>query len=440
MATYDVSTITSLLKETYADQLVEWYKTNHVLFQLLMQGDKSAIGGKHLRIPIRLTRQPGGSPGGELSAYPGATKSSFGEFQVNWTFYRNQFEVTAKAQLDSRDPSMAFLKGLEVALEDAVKGIKTAEARDLYGTRNAALSVAASTAGATVTVRDAYSTSEDDLRGTRYLMPGMRVHVIDPATGTFRVNAGGSNVFTVSSITNTTVVVLDAEPLALAGGDILVPENSWDAGGTYGNAIYGLGEIVDNGAAPYSVLWGSYGGLDRSTVPQLNSVVKSMAAAALTEADLDECFDAVYGNCGEQLTPENCILIAHPSVVRVMKGWKYSDIRYMPTEAKLGIDDKNFSYNSGTGNIGIFSDRMAIPRCLYGINKGAVQVYEVTPIELAQDMQVKQSGTSYYDIYVGLLHTGLQMFSDRPHSHFKVVNIGSTDPEAGHLYARRKPE
>jgi len=431
MATYDRATVTSLLKETYADWIAESYKRNHVLFGLLMEGDKSLIGGKQINIPVRLGFAPGGSPGGESSAYPGATVGSFGNFQVGWTWYRQPFEVSTTAQLDSRNPDMAFLKVMELGLEGSIGAIKRSLARDLYGTRNAAMAVCASNVGATVTVLDAYSTSEDDLRGTRSILKRERVLIVDPATGTLRLNAAGSAIFTVSSKTNTTTVVLDAAPVALAAGDIIVPEKAWTSGGTMGTAIYGLGEIIDNGSAPYSALWGSYGGLDRSAYPELNSVSRNLAGVALAETDLDLAFDAVYASCGEQLTPANGILIAHPSVARVMKGWRYDDVRFAPTTAQLGIDDKNFSYNAGGGNLQIHTDALAIPRCLYGINRSAIQVFEAQPIEMAGKLLPKQHSGDYYDIDVGLLHTGVQVFSDRPHAHFKLTNLGGTDPESG---------
>lgn len=442
MAGYDVAAVQEVLKIDYAPVIVEMYKRENVLYDLLMQGDKSEIRGKKLYIPYELNRDPSGAPGGENDPYPDPGVPEWGHFEPSMTFYRGRFRVTTAVEDDTKNGDLAYIRGIERSLRGAVDGLKGHQGQDLYGTRRGALAVLGAVCNATptATLRDGWVTSLEDEMGSRYLLKGQLVQIVSTSGGappyTYRLSATGKTYFQVSSRPNTIQVTFTENVVAGDVGDIIVRKGSFDITSGIGKALMGMDEIIDDGTIA-AELQADYGAIDRSALPEIDSWVANMGGDPLNSETLDDAFSGVHAMSGEVMTPENTVWICDRSVRNVIKDWKDGQRIFAPKVAPLGTDTKSLTYNPGEGDFPIHVDKMCRKRTLFMINRQFIEVYQNIPIELQNVGGTlhlyRDSNGNVYDVVEGFLHARVQVFSRKPHAHAKVVNIGGTRAEYGKL-------
>ena len=454
--------LNDVLKIQYMPILREMFVKENRLFDLLNQRPKKGrISGAGIRIECEFSPNPTGGPGGATTAYGLTGVPTFDHFSPVSTWYRNRMAVTLEAQDDSKVGDESYVQALERGLKDCIKSFQNHLAQDMYGTRDGALAVVSAdvNASATVGLRNGYVGGVSDEHGSRYLMTRQPVNIVKFAGGEAGGNpwggafgdlctcaaSGGDSRFLVSAIPNTqqvTLTDLDGNPATFAGGgaegklgDIIVRDMGWNTALDIGHAIYGLDEIIDDGSGIRSALEAAYGGLDRSTHPEVDSHCLAKAGLALTTDDLDDLFMGIKHRCGIDPDPADYLLMCHDSVLNSFKGVGAAQVVYTPKTAPLGIDRKYLSYNPGTGDFALTTDRKCPPRTLFAVCLPTIGIYENIPIGFDDAggilKMLRDANNDVYDIHEAFARCRLQMFCDMPHRSGKITDIGNTRPEFG---------
>jgi hypothetical protein len=451
---YQVSALSEVLKETYPPELLaDIYKEDHVLFKMFMEGDKGRIRGRNIHIPFRTGRNPSGGAGGEWDAFPRVGVPTWDHYSPKMTFYRNRFLISTAAQDDSQG-NASFVQTAEQALTDCIEGIKSKMALDMFGNRYGVLAtIALESPGGTATLIlnnsfesvGAASHSIMNERGARNLMVNQYINVVNPAdVGTKRVlNGAAATAAKVVSRDNTGQITILCDPAgniaakAVSLDDWVVRENGASAS-PIGHSIYGLDEIIDDGSFIPATLFADYGGVDRTLLPQIDSHVVDISAAGVTSLayeDLEDAIEVGVSMTGEAPTPENFILMMHTSVRNQIRNWDRDKIIHAPMEANLGISNKDAKYNPGYGEFPFYTDRMCPVRTLFGVKRSEIQVYENIPISWDDSdgglLKIHRDANGVYDAHEGFLRARIQMFSEMPHAHFKLCNMGNTRADFG---------
>ena len=456
MATeYDVAAVLNILKEKWGPRIVELFNISNDFYDLIWAGPKERMVGKGIRVPFRYAPNPSGAAGGGKSPIPKAGVSQWDSFLFNSTYYRNRFMLWHEV-LDLSRGEGGFIEGRSNAMMECQDGVKRMLNTDMLFGRQAGIATCAGVAageGTTgvVTCKNAYVATLLECRGTRYLTPGQRVQVINPATGAVRArtvaDAGvGVGVFIINTVDSITGVTLDDIPAALADDDIITRENEFNypADGIptladpIGHQLMGLDEIIAASTDVSTLLLQNYGGVDRSVRTITQSYVKALglagAGANLNMKDLRQAAGGVrakFGNRGGGLSGPNAAWIVHPAVEEFYYDSIEGDTRYAPLQARQGIPTDQQTINIGDGNKHFAAIDTMPPSALFMVDRGHLERHTLREIGFDRTggavSKQYSSGGNDYDAEWGFMTWGGGLVSDAPNAHAKLLNIQGID-------------
>jgi hypothetical protein len=289
--------------------------------------------------------------------------------------------------------------------------------------------VAAVSAAQAVTLRTTFNGAERDLaqlNGTRFLSGGreqaVTIGTYDPANGAF-APARTTTITTVDSRSQITTLAADA----VAAGDLVLRTRSaadnYVAGVASGAtlSLVGLDQIIDDGTTQPQVLDRDYFGVNRESSTILNSHVRDLGGADLTEEVLQEFFDAIAETSGE--IPD-CMLM-HRSVRTKMAQLFQGDRRFVPQKFPGGWKGEYLVYNPGDGDIAVFVDRGCHYKTIYAINKSYLKRYTLAGAHLVDydGSALRQSGSG--PVWMWNVEAYFQMACTKPNTCGKLINIAS---------------
>jgi hypothetical protein len=231
-----------------------------------------------------------------------------------------RIRLTAEAMQDSMRTEQAWRQARRDEMQRIIDDIARMEEWALTADGRGVLALiddADPTDSATVGVDSPAGIAGDDF-GNRFILPGMYVAAVNPATQTLR--SGIRKVVSCSS--DGTTITLDSAPTTWADNDYLVQAANVNVSDildtSFENAAWGLSALFDDGT--YRA---NYFNVDRSVWTGFQSYVKANTGA-LSEDVLQQVADIVDQRLGGQID----ILACHHSVRRLFIGLTQADRQY----------------------------------------------------------------------------------------------------------------
>lgn len=238
------SDMQNLLNENLAPAAVSLVRRTSLAYTAYLENPSARYdaGGKYFRIPIHTKRGYAAAfLDLESDTIPLEDEPSYNEFQVDVVDMASPFALTTKALYASEaGDDVSFASAARETFENSVESAKLRLDRAIMGTSRGVLATVSSVAGDNCTVKldDSANGVYQEL-GTWDLPPGLRVDIVDPATG--NVRAGGSNLLVSSQTSRSVSVISGIGGSAAAASDYVVQS------GTYNKCMTGLRAIIDDG-------------------------------------------------------------------------------------------------------------------------------------------------------------------------------------------------
>lgn len=456
----NLALLENVLKTQYVPKLNDLFTIDNDLYNFLPKHG-STIRGDGLIMPAKLTPDVSGAPRAGMGAIPGAGSPSWERFRLWGTYYSGRFLVWEEAQ-DYADGAGSYVNAMQEAIDGSMTWMKHMLARDMFWGRQmgmAQAAVAGHVAG-TLAMLNAYGgvgggvSLLGEARGTRYLVKGMHFNVVDgtaPGAGvTKRAEAAtGFTEFVVTDVTtidtiayaciNASGVQVAATGVivGLADNDVVTPVDAFNtptAGALQtdpvGYQTFGFDEIVSDGTDVDSIMFGDYGGLDRSVVTETKSLVQNVGGPLTTNPDLiRRMFKALEAKSGK--SGASVDMICHDSLLEVMPQFVSAGVQYQPQTAPLGTPDSAISWNVGNGQKSFRTSNLCPQGTIYFINRDHMHRFELRPIGFDTNgggmLKNYAVGGKDYAAVTGWMNWGGQIFSDCPNAHGKMVGITGTD-------------
>jgi hypothetical protein len=348
-------TATNIAKEVLLPQLVA--QLNYEVIGLRRverssDGVSSDTGGKYVRFPIRVSRNPGIGYRAEGGALPTAGNQGYASVQIGLKYGYGMLTLSGQHMRLLKTNAQAFAN----AMVDEQTGLKNDVAKDtariFYGDGTGALAVLSSASQATA--------NTSAVVDSQYLENGQVVDIVSPG-GTVR----GSNR-TISAITTTTApaatfVYSGADIGTDAAGDLVVRTGNFAGTNLEPN---GLSSIVKASGALYNV--------DPSTQPVWASPVDSNGgtARALSESTMIAMVDKIRKAGGARPT----VIFASLGVRRAYFNLLTQQRRYTDTKDFAG-GFQGLAFNSGN-EIPVVDDPDAPTGKMWFINEPSLTVFQ----------------------------------------------------------------
>lgn len=348
-------TATNAAKEVYLPQLVTQLNREVIGLRRVMRssdGVSSDTGGKYVRFPIRVSRNPGIGYRAEGGALPTAGNQGYASVQIGLKYGYGMLTLSGQHMRLLKTNAQAFAN----LMTDEMDGLKNDVAKDtariFYGDGTGALATLSSASQAT-----ANTSAVNDIQ---YLEVGQVIDIVSTG-GTVR----GSNR-TISSITTTTA---PAGTFVYSGADIgtdAATDLVVRTGNFAGTALEpnGLSSIVKATGSLYNV--------DPATQPTWASTVNSNGgtARALSEGLMINMVDSIRKAGGMRPT----VIFASLGVRRAYFNLLTQQRRYTDTKEFAG-GFQGLAFNSGT-EIPVVDDPDAPTGKMWFINEPSMTVFQ----------------------------------------------------------------
>lgn len=348
-------TATNIAKEVLLPQLVA--QLNYEVIGLRRverssDGVSSDTGGKYVRFPIRVSRNPGIGYRAEGGALPTAGNQGYANVQIGLKYGYGMLTLSGQHMRLLKTNAQAFAN----AMVDEQTGLKNDVAKDtariFYGDGTGAIAVLSSASQATA--------NTSAVVDSQYLEVGQVIDIVSTA-GTVR----GSNR-TISSITTTTA---PAATFVYSGADIAT-DASTDLVVRTGN--FAGTNLEPNGLSSIVKASGSLYNVDPATQPVWASPVDSNSgnARALSESSMIAMVDRIRKAGGGRPT----VIFASLGVRRAYFNLLTQQRRYTDTKEFAG-GFQGLAFNTGN-EIPVVDDPDAPTGKLWFINEPSLTVFQ----------------------------------------------------------------
>ncbi len=399
-----MTTVDNILKEVYEGDLQDQLQSETVALKRIersSEGVTHEVGGKYVTFPIRTKRNHGIGARGEMEALPIAQRQSYSSARVGLKYLYGSLELSGQTFELADKNFQAFAS----ALDEELKGLRQSLSKDLnrqvYGTNTGALATA--TGGTTTTF---VTTDEDAI----YLEEGMVVDVLD-SSASFAVIASAATITSVVSSGGNTTATIDATAsAAIASGDLLVRDNS------YNKELTGLRQIVAASGGVYNI--------DPSSVPVWKSTVNSNSGTnrPLSEGLLIKLMDDVRKQGGGQPT----VLFSNVGVRRSYFNLLVQQRRYSnTTEFEGGF--KGLAFTTDQGDVPFVSDFDCPRNRVFAVNEKEVNLYEAGDWSFmnrdGSNWQRVLTSAGTFDAYSCTLYKYMEIGTHRRNAHGLLSDI-----------------
>jgi hypothetical protein len=348
-------TATNIAKEVYLPQLVGQLNKEVIGLRRVMKssdGVSSDTGGKYVRFPIRVSRNPGLGYRAEGGALPTGGNQGYASVQIGLKYGYGMLLLSGQSMRLLKTNAQAFAS----VMSDEMDGLKNDVAKDtariFYGDGTGAL--------ATLSAASQATANTSAVNDVQYLEVGQVIDIVSPG-GTVR----GSNR-TITSITVTTApagtfVYSGADIASDATGDLVVRTGNFAGTVLEPN---GLSSIVKATGALYNV--------DPATQPVWASVVDSNngTSRALSESAMIAIVDRVRKAGGARPT----VIFASLGVRRAYFNLLTQQRRYTDTKEFAG-GFSGLAFNHGQ-EIPVIDDPDAPTGKMWFVNEPSLTVFQ----------------------------------------------------------------
>jgi len=348
-------TATNIAKEVYLPQLVAQLNYNIIGLRRVMKssnGVSSDTGGKYVRFPIRVSRNPGLGYRAEGGALPTGGNQGYASVQIGLKYGYGMLLLSGQSMRLLKTNAQAFAAVMSDEMDGLKNDVGKDTARIFYGDATGALAVLSSASQAT-----ANTSAVTDIQ---YLEVGQKIDIVSTG-GTVR----GSNR-TITSITTTTA---PAGTFVYDGADITtdVATDLVVRTGNFAGTVLepnGLSSIVKASGSLYNV--------DPATQPVWASTVDANGgtARALSESLMIRMVDNIRKAGGQRPT----VVFASLGVRRSYFNLLTQQRRYTDTKSFTG-GFQGLAFNCGS-EIPVVDDEDAPTGKMWMVNEPSLTVYQ----------------------------------------------------------------
>lgn len=405
-----LTTAANALKEVYEpkvrDQLQSEVMTISRIEKTSEGIETDAIGGKYVKFAIRVKRNHGIGSRNEMEALPTVRTQSYEAPILNLSYGYGGVQLSGQAFALAESNAQAFASLLDEEVNGLKEGLKKETNRQVYGTTQGVLSVAAS--GTTTTFVVAAVT---DLQ---YLEIGMFVDVYDATSTVGAPVLNNAGVEITNIVPSTLTVTFGTTITAVAVGDFLVRPGSHQKEPVgFQHIIAGLATTataLGTGAnALYGVTHGTWtGNLDTT-------------AGAISEGRMIQTIDAIRTRGGKTTA-----IFTSLGVRRAYANLLEQQRRYVnKTEFTGGFS--GLAFTTDTGEIPLMSDFDCQAGRMYFMNEKQIKIYQDGDWSwMDKDGSMwdrVRDSSGEYDAYRARMYKYWQIGTHQRNSHALTTNI-----------------
>jgi hypothetical protein len=212
-----LTTAANILKEVYEPKVRDQLQSETMAIARIEKTSEGvetdALGGKYVKFAIRVARNHGIGSRNEMEALPTPKTQSYEAPTLNLTYAYGGVQLSGQAFALAESNAQSFASLLDQEVTGLKEGLKKETNRQVYGTSQGVLSVAAS--GSTTTFVVA---AESDLQ---YLEIGMVIDVYDATSTVITPVVNGTAATITNIVTSTLTVTHTAIGTATAVGDFM---------------------------------------------------------------------------------------------------------------------------------------------------------------------------------------------------------------------------
>jgi hypothetical protein len=408
--TTTLTTATNILKEIYEPRVRDQLQSEVITISRIertSEGVKNdSVGGKYVRFGVRVKRNHGIGARNEMEALPNPKTNDYRDAQVRLSYNYGAIQLSGQSFELADSDTQAFASLLDQEMEGIREGLKKDTNRQVYGTSQGVLAVAASGTTTTFVTTNA--------NGLQYLEIGMFVDVYDATSTVITPVLNNANIEITDINTTTFTVTLGTAVTAVAVGDFLVRT------GSHQKEPVGFEQIVAGLATTATALGNGAGALYNITHGTWTGNMDT-TAGAISEGRMLNMIDTIRSRGGSTTVGFTSL-----GVRRAYANLLEQQRRYVNTTKFTG-GFSGLAFVTDNGEIPLISDFDCQAGRLYWMNEKELKVYQAGDWSwMNRDGNMWQrliDSSGEYDAYRARLFKYWQLGTHRRNSHGLITGI-----------------
>lgn len=408
--TTTLTTAANILKEIYEPRVRDQLQSEVVTISRIektSEGVKNdSVGGKYVRFGVRVKRNHGIGARNEMEALPNPKTQDYRDAQVRLSYNYGAIQLSGQSFELADSDTQSFAGLLDQEMQGIKEGLKKETNRQVYGTSQGVLAIAAS--GTTTTFVTSAAT------GLQYLEIGMFVDVYDATSTVVTPVLNNANVEITDINTTTFTVTLGSTVTAVAVGDFLVRT------GSHQKEPVGFEQIVAGLASTATALGNGAGALYNITHGTWTGNMDT-TAGAISEGRMLNMIDTIRTRGGKTTVGFTSL-----GVRRAYANLLEQQRRYVNTTKFTG-GFSGLAFTTDTGEIPLIADFDCQAGRLYWMNEAELKVYQAGDWSwMNRDGNMWQrliDSSGEYDAYRARLYKYWQLGTHRRNSHGMMTSI-----------------
>lgn len=390
-----LSNFDEALKIDYLPVVREQLDNATVLLNKVQRNERD-VSGKRWQLTTHTTRTSGIGSGTE-TGLPTAGNQSYANPYGTVKYTRGRIQVSGPTIAASRDDKGAMVRALEAEMKGVTADLKKEVNYQFFNDGTAVRALINGDPGTEVTLTL-------DNPGTRWLVEGMLIDIVDPSTGT--ATTSGTSL-TLSTISSSTAAKLSAAANAdVADNDAITRAGATDGAGT-SYEMMGLKGIIDDGTYVNTLH-----NISRSSYPYWNCSTSTTDSNGGTLRDMtlpliQSQITAVEANGGKTnlIISDHAMRDAYAALV-------VADKRFVNT-MKLDGGFMALEYNG----IPWVADAQCSPNTVYFVDTDHLEIMQMSGWDWMDKDGAILSRVSGSDAYEAVLYWYADLTTDRPRAH-----------------------
>lgn len=399
---FDLTTASEVLKEVYLPTVRETLvNKNEYLAQV--ETNSEDVEGLETVLDLHVSRNEGIGSRKDLETLPDAGNQGFKKARVGLKYHYGRIQVSGPVIRAAKSDRGSWIRPIENETKGVVTDQKADEERQLLGTSDGVIaSTAANAASNTLTL----AASRTQLRQLRV---GMKVDIGTVASPTAVAQA---RTITAVNITAPGSITIDGAAVATAATDRVFRTGNGGSGANQ-REYTGLQTIVDS--------TGSLFGVDPATYPTWASYEKDAAAAALSDALIEELIDEISINSPSGVPnwgiTDHAQARAYGNVLKTQR-------RFVNTgELKGGFT--GIEVATASGSLVVSTLRDAPEKTFFGLNTEHLGLHEASEWEFMEEDGNVLNRVPNKDAYEASLFHYSEHVTDARNAHGKITNLAA---------------
>ncbi len=405
-----LTTAANILKEVYEPKVRDQLQSEVMAISRIEKTSEGvetdALGGKYVKFAIRVKRNHGIGSRNEMEALPTPRTQGYEAPTLNLTYAYGGVQLSGQAFALAESNTQSFASLLDQEVTGLKEGLKKETNRQVYGTSQGVLSVAAS--GSTTTFVVA---AESDLQ---YLEIGMFVDVYDATSTVVTPVINGTAAEITNIVTSTLTVTITTIGTAVAVGDFLTRT------GSHQKEPFGFQQLIAGLATTATALGTGLTALFGVTHATWTGNIDT-TAGAISEGRMIKYVDDVRKR-GGKTTAIFTTLGVRRSYANLLEQQR----RFVNTTKFTG-GFTGLAFTTDTGEIPLMSDFDCQAGRMYFMNEDQIKIYrdqDWTWMNRDGNMWDRlRDSSGEYDAYRARMFSYWQIGTHQRNSHYLVTGV-----------------